>query len=364
MRNTYSKFKLKSKLQLYITILITLFTFQILITNSVLYAQAGNDYSLGCFITLRGEIICSDTGRAPEKTKITVYDANTISSPIKEIVVYGGTYELNLDPGEYRVYFSSDGYQTSFTDKIIISRQSVYVYDVALTGADFDVQGNLHITVVDESGYAVPYADVLICHMSSRSHKSYADVTNESVDPCGFLMKARTDNRGRLNCYLEPKNNALDYNGCYVLMVDKDNVRGASDNIGRMVWPNCYFVEGIEAGAEIAKEIILEPYLKHPNNQHIIFQVSEGDVPDNVSGCTIRLYEGWNVTNFSSPSYVAVQNPESVYRWEQIEFDVPLGRYTAEIERLGMKKHMEILVTPNCRIFHAVVGKDDNVVNH
>ena len=87
-------------------------------------------------------------------------------------------------------------------------------------------------------------------------------------------------------------------------------------------------------------------------------------MPDNVSGCTIRLYEGWNVTNFSSPSYVAVQNPESVYRWEQIEFDVPLGRYTAEIERLGVKKHMEILVTPNCRIFHAVVGKDDNVVNH
>ena len=77
------------------------------------YVQAGDDIVvLGCFITLRGEITCSDTGMAPEQTKISVFDANSSATLVKEVVVQGGTYELNLEPGNYRVYFASEGYTT------------------------------------------------------------------------------------------------------------------------------------------------------------------------------------------------------------------------------------------------------------
>ena len=109
MQNTYSKITVRSRISIYVSILIALFTFQILISNLVLYAQAGNDFVLGCFITLRGEITCSDTGAAPSHTKISVFNANDTTALVKEMIVQDGTYELNLDPGVYCIHFESDG---------------------------------------------------------------------------------------------------------------------------------------------------------------------------------------------------------------------------------------------------------------
>ena len=132
MQNTYSKITVRSRISIYVSILIALFTFQILISNLVLYAQAGNDFVLGCFITLRGEITCSDTGAAPSHTKISVFNANDTTALVKEMIVQDGTYELNLDPGVYCIHFESDGYTTYVSNGITISRESVFVEDVIL----------------------------------------------------------------------------------------------------------------------------------------------------------------------------------------------------------------------------------------
>lgn len=122
------------------------------------YVQAGDDIVvLGCFITLRGEITCSDTGMAPEQTKISVFDANSSATLVKEVVVQGGTYELNLEPGNYRVYFASEGYTTKVSEVLTISRETSLVYDVVLAEGTAQKQGNIVFTLIDEMG--APYSN-------------------------------------------------------------------------------------------------------------------------------------------------------------------------------------------------------------
>ncbi|MBO6206246.1 MAG: hypothetical protein J6O73_04825 [Lachnospiraceae bacterium] len=187
MRNTYSKFKLKSKLQIYVTILITLFTFLILITNSVLYAQAENEFVLGCFITLRGEITCSDTSVAPTLTKISIYDANKTSTLVKEVIVQGGSYEINLDPGIYCIYYASEGYSTYVSNEITVTRASVYTNDIVFQKPEEASRPvSVVFTITDKNG--VPFSN---CEAFINMHKDYVSyIPNAS-------WRGRTDTNGR-----------------------------------------------------------------------------------------------------------------------------------------------------------------------
>ena len=118
--------KSKSNLIKNITFQIGLiFSIILILTAPVEYANAADDAVLGVFITFRGEVVCSDTGKAPEQTKISVFDANSNNALVKEVIIHGGTYELNLDPGVYRIYFSTEGYSTFISDIISINRETL-----------------------------------------------------------------------------------------------------------------------------------------------------------------------------------------------------------------------------------------------
>ncbi len=124
------------------------------------YVHAGDDVViLGCFITLRGEITCSDTGKAPEQTKISVFDANSNTTLVKEVIIHGGTYELNLDPGVYQIHYASEGYSTYISEDISISRESVYVKDVVLQ-KETAVPAKVVFTVTDEN--SVPFSNCVV----------------------------------------------------------------------------------------------------------------------------------------------------------------------------------------------------------
>ncbi len=184
MQNTYSKKKLKRKILIYATILVSLLAFQFLKSNSALYVQAGNDIILGCFITLRGEITCSDTGKAPEQTKISVFDANSNTTLVKEVIIHGGTYELNLDPGVYRIYFSTEGYSTFISDIISINRETTNEYDIefiALSDIDYNnttvYSGQIYVNAINEE-----LGEVLsIPAVSPATIRLYKNETNELI---------------------------------------------------------------------------------------------------------------------------------------------------------------------------------------
>lgn len=123
----------------------------------VQYAHAEDDAVLGCFITLTGKITFSNVNVVPQQTKISIFDAYKPTAPVKEVVVQDGKYELNLDPGEYRIFFAAEGYTTHVSEVISVNREKTYEYNVellALSTIDTDNQtiysGKIYINAVNE----------------------------------------------------------------------------------------------------------------------------------------------------------------------------------------------------------------------
>ena len=225
-------------------------------------------------------------------------------------------------------------------------------------GEPYSPKSKLIINVTDIDGNAVPYADVRICHMNKYYLNAMGGIFNESVDTNTFLAKTKTDTDGKLECYLNAQSST--YNGCYVILVDKDGKSGNSASTGQMKWPESYFIGGLAEGQEKNINIVLEPY---SDKSKVEFQVRSNRQGEGILySSNIRLYKGWNLTDFSNPAYQYTA-PAKGWCTEVSGIEVPKGCYTAEIEKAGYtNKYIEILVTSNNRPFLAVMDQEDNVV--
>ena len=223
-------------------------------------------------------------------------------------------------------------------------------------------KGKLHLSVTDPDGNPVPGADVRIYHMDKCSANVMGGMSWECADPHSFLMKAKTDEEGKLECYLDAESS--DYNGCYTILVDKDNRRGNIVNIGRMEWPRCLYYDGIAAGEDYDLNVVLEAYSAVSLKNNVSFQAYSNKPGEGILlSSKVRLHEGWDLIDFSDPAY-EVQQSDGGWFSEIFRIDVPMGRYTAEFIKAGYPiKHMEILVTGNGQNYFAVMGEDDKIVD-
>ncbi len=85
--------------------------------------------------TSTGEIIDAQTGAViPNAHLIVRKGIDQIGEPIKELDSDGsGEYEFNVEPGEYTIEISADGYTTIFTTIYIGAYEGTHVQDLVLT---------------------------------------------------------------------------------------------------------------------------------------------------------------------------------------------------------------------------------------
>jgi hypothetical protein len=176
----------------------------------------------------------------------------------------------------------------------------------------------------------------------------------ESADPATHVTKAKTDSKGHVECVLEAKGS--NNNGCYIVMVDKDNKKGSTVAIGRMEWPRCLFYDGLEAGKTESVDVKLMPYSVRKDVDKAEFQIR--DEKGIIYGSKVSLYKGWDVKTKGEAAYQYTA-PSGGWFTEISGIVVPDGCYTAVIEKEGYEKeYVEILVTPGSRTFLVRLDKN------
>ncbi len=131
-----------------------------------------------------GEVICSDTGKAPEKTRISIFDANSPTTLVKEVDISEGIYNINLAPGEYCIYYATDGYITIVSDNVKVLNNSVYINDVVLSPTEKPITNGKLYWRYTPAG--IGYDDNVVAYAQPNENYDYIRRRYMSRRGCGL----------------------------------------------------------------------------------------------------------------------------------------------------------------------------------
>ena len=197
--------------------------------------------------------------------------------------------------------------------------------------------GRLRIHVTDQSGKAVPNADVRICTTSTAARYTLAFILlYDAVDYSKEYKELKTDSNGDIDCNLPA--------GYYTVLInDKDsNSQGRIASVGWFQANRGIYHDGLEAGKTYSMTVALEPYADDSSPSRITFQVKNRN-NENLDYSTITLYKGWGTT---AGSEVAKATGGDGYRvWGWVGLSAPQGCYTAKIEKEGYEtKYVDVQI--------------------